>query len=99
MDWETVLPTATDPKLIDGGDTAMAAVPGVFCFCWPDGFVALVRPIQPEIESVPRTRRPKARRRIRPAPVFNEIREFSDSQRNPRMNASFMNGTIVRWRP
>jgi hypothetical protein len=29
IDWETVLPTATDPKLIDRGDTEMAAaVPG-----------------------------------------------------------------------
>ena len=100
IDWETVLPTATDPKLIEGGDTAMAAaVPGVFCFFWPDGFVALVRPMQPEIESVPRTRRLRASRRIRPAPVFNEIRKSSDSQRNSRMNASLMNGTIVRWRP
>jgi hypothetical protein len=41
IDWESALPTATDPKLIDGGDTEMAAgVPGGFCVGWLDGFVA-----------------------------------------------------------
>jgi len=98
IDCETTLPTATDPKLMDEGDTAMAALPGVFCFCWPDGFVALVRPTQPEIESVPRASRPRASRRIRPATVFNEVREFADSQRNQRMIVFVINGTIVRGR-
>jgi hypothetical protein len=95
IDWETVLPTATDPKLIDGGDTEMAAgVPGVFCCGWPDGFVAPERPTQPEIDNVPRTRRQMAKRPVRPAPAINfpagskqsphsEIWEYSDSRRNP----------------
>ena len=83
IDCETTLPTATDPKLMDEGDTAMAVLPAVLCFCWPDGLVALVRPTQPEIESVSRASRARASRRIHPAPVFNEIREFADPQRNP----------------
>ena len=72
IDWETVLPTATDPKLIDGGDTEMAAaVPGGFCCGWPDGFAAPARPAQPEIDNVPRTRRHRARRPVRPTPAIN----------------------------
>jgi hypothetical protein len=71
IDWETVLPTATDPKLIDGGDTEMAAVPGGVCAGWPDWFVAPERPTQPEIDNVPRTRKHRARRPVRPAPAIN----------------------------
>jgi len=53
IDWETVLPTATDPKLMDGGETEMAAaVPGGGWFGCPDGFAAPARPAQPEIDIV-----------------------------------------------
>jgi hypothetical protein len=70
IDWETVVPTGTDPKLIDGGDTEMAAgVTGGFCCGWPDGFVAPEIPTQPEIDNVARTRRHRARRPVRPDPA------------------------------
>jgi hypothetical protein len=50
-----VLPTATDPKLIDAGATEMSAAPGVVC--WPDpGFEALVKPMQPEVKTVAQIR-------------------------------------------
>jgi len=73
IDWETVLPTATDPKLMDGGETEMAAaVPGGGWFGCPDGFAAPERPAQPEIDIVPTTRRHhRARRPVRPAPAIN----------------------------
>ena len=72
IDWETVPPTATGPKLIDGGDTEMAAgVPGGFCCGWPDGFVAPEIPTQPEIDNVPRTSRHRAKRPVRPASAIN----------------------------
>lgn len=100
MDWDTVLPTATGPKLTDGGDNEMAAAVAVAIWlCWPDVFVVPVTAVQPEIERVPRTKRCKARRCICPASAFEgEIREFSHSRRSPRINASLINGAIVRCR-
>lgn len=99
-DWDTVLPTATGPKLTDGGDIEMAAaVVGVLLLFWLDVFLVPVRPTQPESKRVPKTRRYTERKRIRTVPLFEEIREFADSQRTPRMNASLISGTILRCPP
>jgi len=43
-----VLPTATEPKEMDDGDSEMPPVE-----FWLDGFGAPPRPMQPEIESSP----------------------------------------------
>jgi hypothetical protein len=81
MDWDTVLPTATCPKLTDGGDIEMAAaVGGALWLFWLDVFPALVRPAQPESKSVAMTGRYKGRKDIHPAPVFEEIRELAYSK-------------------
>src|ERR1700719_1575864 len=93
-DWETVLPTATRSNLIEVGDIeAAAAVSGVFGFCWADVLVVLFRPVQPEIKSVPSTRRYRGRERTRLAPVFEVLRELAGSQQGTRLKQSVINET------
>jgi len=59
-----VLPTATDPKAIDGGETEMAVVGAGVLEFWP------AIPIQPEIESTPKSITGRASGQIRSAHVF-----------------------------
>jgi hypothetical protein len=96
-DWETVLPTATCPNLIEVGDIeAAAAVSGVFGFCWAELLVVLFRPVQPEIKSVPSTRRYRGRERTRLPPVFEVFRELAGSQQGTRPKPSVINETYYQ---
>jgi hypothetical protein len=58
-DCEAVLPRATAPKLTDAGSTVIVAAPGVLC--WPDATLgAPVSPMQPELDRMAKSRRPRA---------------------------------------
>ena len=84
-DWEAVSPIETEPKLTDAGATDIVAAPGVLC--WLDGGLeALVRPMQPELETIAENRRARAERGITFLPV-----EFACVARLPaRPNHSFI---------
>jgi hypothetical protein len=79
-DWETVLPTATCPKLIEVGDIEAAAVVGGVFWFWAEVLAVLFRPVQPEVKSVPSNIRYPERERTRLAPVFELLRELAESQ-------------------
>ena len=59
-DCETAPPTATDPKVIDPGDTEIVATAGAAGFCAADEFPLPVVPTQPEINRIPDNRRNRA---------------------------------------
>ena len=65
-----MLPTATDPKAIDGGETEMAAVGAGVLEFWLGDFVVPAIPIHPEIESTPKSITGRASGRIHSAHVF-----------------------------
>jgi len=79
-DWETVLPTATCPNLIEVGDIEAAAVVGGVFWFWAEVLAVLFRPVQPEVNSVPSSIRYTERERTRLAPVFELLRELAESQ-------------------
>jgi hypothetical protein len=62
-DWETVLPTATEPKLSDPGATVIPAAEGELGLCLLEaGLEALVKPTQPELKTVAMDRSRRAAR-------------------------------------
>jgi hypothetical protein len=91
-DWETVLPTATEPKFTVAGDTEIAAAAGVDKGL--DGFAAPVTPIQPEIDRVAQSNRKGAVKRVR-LRLFECVRDTRTSVRPCILPMNFIAGIVL----
>lgn len=83
-------PIATDPKRIDAGANEIVAA--VVVPCWPEpGLEALVRPMQPEMESVEESRRIRAAT----GTAFPPVESARSARSRTRPNHLFMSKRFI----